>query len=298
VTRRILAGAVPGAEPSDRALAEARDAGFLWLDIEAPDAADLGLLRDVFGADAGLVEPGPAGPRPRLHEEDGFIAVTLAGAASGDDDGDDGLCEVHCLVARGWMVTVHGGRCAPLDVPGRHPGSPAQALCAVAEAMVTSLVQVVGGLSHMVERLEETESRGDVGRARRRLTPLRRVVLPQLDVLDRLEGDDGVLAGDSELTRRMRNAAERMTQVGHELEALREAVHDIASDRANNVMKKLTAIAGIFLPITFLTGFFGQNFSWMVDHVGGPGWFVGLGIGLPIGTAAVLVAFFRRRDWL
>jgi len=75
-------------------------------------------------------------------------------------------------------------------------------------------------------------------------------------------------------------------------------VHDIASDRANDVMKKLTAIAGIFLPITFVTGFFGQNFPWMVDRVGGAGWFVALGIGLPLGTAAVLVAIFRRRDWL
>jgi len=296
VTRTLLAGGAPGAGVSDAGLAAARDAGFLWLDVAAPDEADLRLLRDAFGVDPALVEPLAHGPHPKLYEEEGYALVRLAGAAPGADG--DGLCEVRCVVAPGWIVTLHDARCPPFDLRGRRPCSPPDALAVVAETMVTSLVQLVGELSDAVEGLEERESRGDLARARRRLTPLRRVVLPQRDVLDRLEDAEGPLAGDDQLSRRMRNSAERMTQVGHELEALREAVHDIASDRANDVMKKLTAIAGIFLPITFVTGFFGQNFPWMVDRVGGAGWFVALGIGLPLGTAAVLVAIFRRRDWL
>ena len=58
-------------------------------------------------------------------------------------------------------------------------------------------------------------------------------------------------------------------QVGVEAESLREALHDAATDRQNVIVKQLTVVAGIFLPLTFITGFFGQNFSWMVDHVGG-----------------------------
>lgn len=70
------------------------------------------------------------------------------------------------------------------------------------------------------------------------------------------------------------------------------------NNRLNVVMKRLTAIAGIFLPISFLTGFFGQNFTWMVDRVGGLPAFLALGVGLQVAVVVVLFTLFRRRGWL
>jgi Mg2+ and Co2+ transporter CorA len=47
-----------------------------------------------------------------------------------------------------------------------------------------------------------------------------------------------------------------------------------------------------------VTGFFGQNFPWMIERIGGPGWFFALAIALQALIVAALLAFFRRRGWL
>ncbi len=61
--------------------------------------------------------------------------------------------------------------------------------------------------------------------------------------------------------------------------------------------KQLTVIATIFLPLTFVTGFFGQNFGWMVDHVDSWPAFLALGIGLQLATVVLLFAYFKRQGW-
>jgi magnesium transporter len=69
------------------------------------------------------------------------------------------------------------------------------------------------------------------------------------------------------------------------------------SNRLNAVMKQLAVIATIFLPLSWLTGFFGQNFGWLVARIGHWEAFVGVGVGTELVALAILLVFFRRRGW-
>ncbi len=71
----------------------------------------------------------------------------------------------------------------------------------------------------------------------------------------------------------------------------------VTANRQNEVSKQLTIIATIFLPLTFITGFFGQNFSVLVQHITGPVPFWLFGISSEVLAVAVFLTFFQRRGW-
>jgi magnesium transporter len=77
-----------------------------------------------------------------------------------------------------------------------------------------------------------------------------------------------------------------------------DAYLSVVSNQLNLVMKQLTVIATVFLPLSFLTGFFGQNFAWMVNRLTSLGAFLILGLGTELVAAVGLMYLFRKRGWL
>ena len=140
---------------------------------------------------------------------------------------------------------------------------------------------------------------------KRRLVRLRRVVVPQRDLLGRMVGGGVELPGmTSEAERYFRDVYDHLVRLGEAMDGDRELMNaaidaylSTASNRLNVTTKQLAVIATIFLPLTFVTGFFGQNFGWMVDHVDSWQMFVVLGLGLEVLTLIALLALFRLRGW-
>ena len=71
------------------------------------------------------------------------------------------------------------------------------------------------------------------------------------------------------------------------------------SNRQNEVMKQLAIVGTIFLPLSFIVGFFGMNFGWLVDKGITSTWsFFALGVGSLLATCVLLLRFFKRKGWL
>jgi magnesium transporter len=69
------------------------------------------------------------------------------------------------------------------------------------------------------------------------------------------------------------------------------------ANRQGEINKQLTIIATIFLPLTFLTGFFGQNFAFEIKHIASPWDFYVFGLGLLVVSAIGFWIYFRRKRW-
>ena len=91
-----------------------------------------------------------------------------------------------------------------------------------------------------------------------------------------------------------------------ELEAYRDLLSgatdlylSTVSNRQNEVMKQLAIVGTILLPLSFITGFFGQNFRWLVATGISSTWsFFVLGIGSIVATCVFLLGFFKRKGWM
>ena len=138
--------------------------------------------------------------------------------------------------------------------------------------------------------------KNDVHHARRSVVPMREILQPLV------RGDLKIFERDQSVY--YRDVYDHAVRVIDQLDSARDLVNSalevhisLVANRQNEVAKQLTIIATIFLPLTYLTGFFGQNFGFMVNHIGSPQtfWFVGVGsqaVGL-----AILLAYFRAKRW-
>jgi magnesium transporter len=319
--RRLLVGGVES-DPSDASVAAVLadpDAGFLWLDLPAGDPGNERLLGEVFGFHPLAVEDADHfGQRPKIEDFGDHVYLVAFGAAGPGDA--DGLAEVHLFHSARFLVSIHADRCPALDMVRRralaHAGDAAgvRLLHRVLDELADSFFPVLDVVDTRIIEIEQAldEQSAEAGThqeifdLRRRLVGIRRVVAPARDQMGRIVSGSVVIPGMDDLDwRYFRDIEDHLIRMTDALDSQRDLLAGLTdvylstvSNRLNVVMKQLAVVAGVFLPLTFLTGFFGQNFPWMVEHIGGAAAFWLLGIGLQVTAVAGLLLWFRRRRWM
>ena len=290
---------------------------FFWLDIDQPDAQDYEILRDVFKFHTLAVEDSEKfGQRAKIDDYDDFVFIVVYGAVPDDDR----LVEVHCFYSERFLVTVHRDDApAFADVRQRYLkrrgkiDDPGQLLYRIVDGLVDSFFPILADFDDRIDELEDQtflragdEELQEIFRMKRLLVGMRKAITPQRDMFASLMGGVAELPGmTDEDERYFRDIYDHLIRISDLIDTYRDLLTSsmdvylsTVSNRLNAVMKQLTIMATIFLPLSFITGFFGQNFGWMVGHIQSAWIFFGLGIGLEVATVVGLFTLFKRRGWL
>jgi magnesium transporter len=286
-----------------------------WLDLADVDKtmADA-LLRDTFGFHPLAVQDAEHfGQRPKIDPYDDFTLMVVYGATAGGR-----LVEVHCFYTENYLVTVHRDASPELTSLARRLQQSAEAdhvmlVYRVVDTLIDGYFPVLGDLDDRIDELEDAilqrptdQQLGQLFDMKRWLIALRKVVAPQRDMFATLlSGADALPGMTPDAERYFRALYDHLIRISDLVDSYRDLMSSVldthlstVSNRLNVVVKQLTIIATIFLPLSFLTGFFGQNFGWMVTRLTGLPVFLGAGIALQVGVAAGLIIVFRRRGWL
>jgi magnesium transporter len=257
--------------------------------------------------------------RPRFIDYDDFVYL----AARGADPEDNGQAEVHCFWTDRYIVTVHRGDCAAIkfvrDRMGQHHVTTSNAspqiviVYLIMNALVDSFFPVLSEFDDKIDALEDDilkqpteEQLGVLFDMKRSLMNMRKVITPQRDMMASINAGVSDIPGmTEEAARYFRDLYDHLIRLADLVDSYRDLLSSVmdthlstVSNRLNVVMKQLAIIATIFLPLSWLTGFFGQNFAYLVNHITGTGTFFVVGIGTEVVAVVLLYMLFKRRGWL
>jgi magnesium transporter len=289
---------------------------FFWLDLDQPNADDFEILREVFGFHPLAVEDSEHfDQRAKIDDYDDFVFLVIYGASPDEDR----LVEVHCFYSERFLVTVHRDDCpAFAEIRRRYQkrdeaiDRPSLLLYRIVDGLVDSFFPILADFDNRIDELEDEIFRKasdkelqEIFAMKRLLVGMRKAVSPQRDAFAGLMGGVAALPGLAEGDERyFRDVYDHLIRISDLIDSYRDLLSSAmdvylstVSNRLNAVMKQLAVIATIFLPLAWLTGFFGQNFGYLVRSIGSWEAFVGIGVGTEVVALAILLVLFWRRGW-
>jgi len=287
----------------------------LWLDLPDTSPDTLALLSEVFKIHPLAVEDAHEfNQRPKVEDYEDFVYLVAYGSVGLDRP----MVEVHCFYAEHFLVTVHREEAPAIAeachaLARLHTDRRLVALYRLLDALVDSMFPFLAALDDRIDDLQDQIFAKPTEAAlsaliglKRQLVDMRKVVSPQRDMVASMLTQVIPIPGlTAEGERYVRDLYDHLIRISDMVDSYRDLVSgsldaymSVVSNRLNDVMKQLTIIATVFLPLSFLTGFFGQNFVWLVSRIGSTAAFWGIGVGTEVVAVAALLIMFRRRGWM
>jgi magnesium transporter len=287
-----------------------------WIDLDAQNEADLAVLGEKFKFHPlALEDCAHFDQRPKMEEYGGYLFIVTHGLACPKGDPREvEPRELHAFLGERYLVTVHTEQIPELEtvwrrVAGELPlarRGPDFIYYLIVDNVVEANFALVDSLSDSIEEIEDAIiNRADPGHMRdifalkSALVTMRKVLSPQRDTFAML-----AKRGDPRISERtalyFRDVYDHLVRIYESIDTARDLLGNaldahlsMVANRTNEIMKRLTILSAIFLPLAFLTGFFGQNFP-ILSH----DYFLILVVAITVLGPAAMIWYFRRSKWL
>lgn len=312
-------GQTEQASSVDRAWLSPTSGVILWVDLAPPSIPESLILSDTFAFHPLSVEDAMSAMQyPKAEAYEGYLYVILHGVDYHATERCFSTRDVDFFLGPNYLVTVHDGHARAIaelrEHALRNPNLMSDGPVSLFHRIVDSMVD------HYRPEIEKFEDRLDdlekavferpdpdlirrILEAKREVRSLRRVVTPQRDVVARLARRDFTNI-TTEMSFHFRDVYDHIVRIGDDAMIFQDRITGTVdahlsnvSNRLNEVMKVLTVVATIFMPLTLLTGIYGMNIP--LPHFPGPEaaqfWWL---FGIMIAVAAGMLVVFRRRRWM
>ena len=292
----------------------------LWVSLEDPNESEYAILSDVFDFHPLTIEDckSVGYQSPKVDDYGAYLFMIFHAIKSNQDLTSLESRELNLYLGQNYLVTVYQGE--PLSLianvfkrlqqDGRLYHYGADFLChAVLDALVDEYMPVIDQLDDQIEWLEDQVlSKPNPTTIQRiidlkhAIVNLRRIVSPMREVINRLSRDDFPMI-DRQSRIYFRDIYDHLVRI----QDLSDTIRDIASGtmdiylnstsmRLNEVMKALTIVSTIFLPLSFVAGVYGMNFEINWPPFSWPGGIIYFW-GICVAVAGGMLIWFRRRGW-
>ncbi|MCU0511233.1 MAG: magnesium transporter CorA family protein [Anaerolineae bacterium] len=293
-----------------------------WVNIVYPTPADIEELREMFPYIHPLNLEDLRSPteRPKIDVQDQYLFVTMHFPQFDHRQSLSRAREVDFIIGRGYVVTVHDNLLKPMQT--------LYTLCDQSEAqrqrllarganhafyvMIDMLVDYVQPILRKVDsnirEVEETIFSSDgrsiiqqIGLIRRDVIALRRIIRQQVPIIEQLERSEyPILREDMEeyfgdIADHLHRERDIIDENYEVINSLADTANTLATYRVNEVMRILTVMSVLMLPLTLISSIYGMNITLpLAEH---PDSFLIVALTM-IGIAVAMLLFFRRRGWL
>ena len=287
---------------------------WVWVDVVAPTESDLSALEARFDLHPLALEDS-AHSRQRAKVDvypSGLFLVWVTPYSPSPDTISS--YELDVFIGRDYLVTLHSQpnqtiENVAIDASRTLKSGPAWTLHAIIDQLVDSSLPLVDAAGEELEAVEERmldaprqEDLLSLHKIRRQLLQLHRIVAPERDVIRGVGRERDVVSEDA--FRYFQDVGDHLSRVQDSIETYQDvaaSVMDIylsaQNNRMNEIMKQLTVVATIFMPLTLLSGIYGMNLirgMWPAPEA----WWSFLAVvGLMVAIAGVMAAFFRKKNW-